>query len=244
MLRADSSRGPAWPPLAEASREPTRDQPEAEPLNRKGSQSWSECVSREMCLEEVDVAYISCTNNLALGDPEKIGERQDLGADVEDGMGRLSFTGGVGDGDGRVMTDKGEGVSGGTEGDVLDPASGLIEEFAGDGVEGQAFSPDAGLRSLVDALDEGAQDSGVSVGAAEGEEDTVGVPCDTGDGAAERLLQVLRNPPIVLFLKVADGGDASTTAHRKLGLARAPSDASGCSVNAQQDEGGAPCAGG
>lgn len=190
------------------------------------------------------MTHVSRAHDLGIGDPEEISKRQDLSADVEYGVGWLSLSSRVGYGNGGVVADKGEGISGGTESDVLDPPGGLVQKLARDSVEGQAFSPNAWLRSLVDALDEGAQDPGMSIGTAKGEEDTVGVPRDTGDGAAERLLQVLRDPPVVFLFEVADSSDTSTTTDGKLGLAWAPSHARGCSVDAQQDEGGTPCASG
>jgi hypothetical protein len=66
-------------------------------------------------------SYISGTNNLALGNPKKIGEGEDLGADVDDCMRRLAFSSRVSDSHSRVMTDKGNGISRGTEGNTLDP---------------------------------------------------------------------------------------------------------------------------
>ena len=80
----------------------------------------------------------------------------------------------------------------------------------------------------------------MAIGAAQSNQDTVGVPADAGDGAAEGLLQVLGHPPIVLLLKVADSSNPSTTADSELGLVGRPSHACSGSVDAEKDEGGAP----
>lgn len=66
-------------------------------------------------------SYISGANNLALRNPEEIGEGKDLGANVDDCMRRLAFSSRVSDSHSRVMTDKGNGISRGTEGNTLDP---------------------------------------------------------------------------------------------------------------------------
>lgn len=80
----------------------------------------------------------------------------------------------------------------------------------------------------------------MAVGAAQGKQDAVGVPGDAADGAAEGLLEVLGHPPIVLLFKVADSGNSSTAADGELGLVGRPAHTRGSSVDAQEDEGGAP----
>lgn len=67
-------------------------------------------------------SYISSTNDLTLSNPEEISKGQDLSTNVDDSVGRLTFSGGIGDSHGRVVTDESHGISGGTEGDALDPA--------------------------------------------------------------------------------------------------------------------------
>lgn len=58
----------------------------------------------------------------------------------------------------------------------------------------------------------------MAVGAAQSNQDTVGVPGNAGDSAAKGLLEVLRHPPVVLFFKVADGSNSSTATDGKLGF--------------------------
>lgn len=121
MLRADSSRWFAAPDFEVLSRDPTSDQPDAEPEKRKGSQSCKGLAYE--IIEVIDVfPYVAGTNNLALGDPEKIGEGKNLGADVDDCMRRLAFSSGVSNSHGRVVTDEGDGISRGAESNTLDPA--------------------------------------------------------------------------------------------------------------------------
>jgi hypothetical protein len=51
---------------------------------------------------------------------------------------------------------------------------------------------------VVSHLDVGGEDADLEVGGAGGEENVVGVP-------VQRLLDVLRHPPVVLLVEVADG---------------------------------------
>lgn len=77
----------------------------------------------------------------------------------------------------------------------------------------------------------------MGVGRAGGQEHRVGVPVDRGDGAADGLLQVLRDPPVVLLLEVADGDDAVAGADGELGLGGRPADKGGGPGDAEEDEG-------
>lgn len=116
----------------------------------------------------------------------------------------------------------------------------LVQELSTDGVEGQTLTPNRGSRSLVDALDEGTENTCMAVGAAQSDQDTVGVPGDAGDSAAKGLLQVLGHPPVVLFLKVADGSNPGTATDGELCLVRRPSHTCSGSVDAEEDESRAP----
>lgn len=64
------------------------------------------------------------------------------------------------------------------------------------------------------------------------------MPCNTGDGAANWLLQVLGHPPIVLLLEVADGNDTVTRANGELGLGWRPTDEGSGAIDSEKDEGG------
>lgn len=80
----------------------------------------------------------------------------------------------------------------------------------------------------------------MAVGAAQSNQDTVGVPGDAGDSAAKGLLEVLGHPPIVLFFKVTDGSNSSTASDGELRFVGRPAYACGSSVDTEEDEGGAP----
>ena len=131
-----------------------------------------------------------------------------------------------------------QGVSARAESDGVDPAGRVVQELAADGVERQALAPGGRLGTLVGALDEGREDTGVSVGGTGGQEDRVRVPGDRGDGRPDRLLQMLGYPPVVLLLEVADGDDAVAGADGELGFRGGPTDEGGGAGDAEEHEGG------
>ena len=57
----------------------------------------------------------------------------------------------------------------------------------------------------IDPLDKGRKDAGLGIGAPRSDQDVVRVPIDREDGGSEGLLQVLRDPPVVLFIERTDG---------------------------------------
>lgn len=171
-------------------------------------------------LETESLTIVAGSNDLVLSLPEQALERKKLGRDAQDGLRGLLRAAGVHNGDAAVMRSKGKSVSAGRKGHGVHPAGRVIQVFSADGVEGQSLAPDTRLGTLIDTLDKGRQHSGMGVGRAGGEEHGVGVPSNAGDGTADRLLQVFRNPPVVFLLKVANGNDAVTGAHGKLGLGR------------------------
>jgi len=62
------------------------------------------------------------------------------------------------------------------------------------------------------------------------------VPGHGGDGAANRLLQVLGYPPVVFLLKVAHGDQACARTYSEFGLGWCPANISGGAVDAEKDE--------
>ncbi len=189
------------------------------PLGLDGA---SNLPARLTTFEAERLAVVAGGDDLIVRLPQQALEGQQLGRDGQHGAGRLLRAGGVDDGDAAVVGRKGEGVAAGREGDRVHPARRVVEVLAADGVEGQALAPDAGLGLGVHALDEAGEDARVGVGRAGRKEHRVGVPRDAGDCAADRLLHVLRHPPVVFLLKVADGDDAVARADGKLGLGRRP----------------------
>ena len=188
-------------------------------------------------LEAEGLAVIARRDNLVLGGPDQAHEGQKLGGDADDGPGGLVGLAGVNDGDAAIVGREGQRVPAGREGHRVDPSGGVVHELSADGVEGEPLSPDARRRTTVDTLDEGREHPGVCIGRAGGEENGVRMPGDGGDGAADGLLQVLRDPPVVLLLEVTDGDDAVAGANSELGLARRPPD-KGCGTgDSEEDEG-------
>ena len=81
--------------------------------------------------------------------------------------------------------------------------------------------------------------------AAGGEKDRVGVPGESGDGAADGFLKVLADPPVVFGLEVADCYYAGARADGEFRFGGGPADEGSGAVDAQEDEGGFPaCRGG
>lgn len=149
-------------------------------------------------------------NDLILTIPDEAVERQQTGGDVQHRPRRLFRRTGVNDGNTAVVSCESESVSTGRECNALDPASRVIQEFTTDGVEGKSLSPGAGLRTSVNSLDKTREDSGMRIGGTSSEQNRVGVPSQGSNGASNRLLEVLRDPPVVLLLEVADRDQASS----------------------------------
>lgn len=70
------------------------------------------------------------------------------------------------------------------------------------------------------------------------------MPCQGCNGAANGLLQVLRDPPVVLLLEVADGNYTSARANSEFLLRRRPAHECCCSVDSEKDQGRLPSGGG
>ena len=56
----------------------------------------------------------------------------------------------------------------------------------------------------VDALDKGRKHSSLGIRASSRDQDVVGMPVDRQNGRPERLLEMLRDPPVVLFIEGTD----------------------------------------
>ena len=203
-----------------------------------GLHGTSKLPARLAALEAESFAIVSSGDDLVFALPNQTLERKHLRGDGEDGRGRLLRTARIDHCDAAVMRRKGETVSARRKRNRVNPASRVVSEFSADGVEGQPLAPHTRLRLAIDPLDEAGEDSSVGVSRAGGEEHGVGVPRDAGNGAANRLLQVLRYPPVILLFKVADGNDAVAGADGELGLRRGPSHKGSGSVDAKKHQGG------
>src|SRR5690348_13250979 len=71
----------------------------------------------------------------------------------------------------------------------------------------------------------------------------IGMPRYASDSRSDGLLDMLRDPPVVLLLEVAHGDQAGTGTHGKLGLGRGPADAGSCTVDAEENQSGLPALG-
>ena len=66
------------------------------------------------------------------------------------------------------------------------------------------------------------------------------MPGYVSDRASDRLLHVLRHPPVVLGFEVADRDDARAGPHGEFGFRGGPAHARGGAVDAQKNESGLP----
>lgn len=101
-----------------------------------------------------DSTYMSSSNDLILAVPDQTVERQQTGGNVQHCARRLFRRARVHDSNTAVVSGEGKGIATRGEANTLDPASGVIQIFTTDGVEGETLAPSARLRALVNALDE------------------------------------------------------------------------------------------
>lgn len=182
--------------------------------------------------EAESLAVVAGSNDLILRLPDQALKREKLSGDGDYGTGRLLRSGWVDDRDAAVMSSKSKTVTAGRKGNRVHPACRVVQVLAADGVERQTLAPGAGLRLFVDALDEAGEDAGVCIGRTGSQQNRVGMPGNAGDGAADRLLEVLGHPPVVLLLKVADGNDAVTGTDGEFGFRRRPANKRSSPANA------------
>lgn len=132
------------------------------------------------------------------------------------------------------MCSESQGVSARGEGDTVNPTCGIVQELATHGVEGESLSPGGGFRSRIDALDEAGEDTSVAIRRTCGEEDGVRVPRYRCNSAPDWLLEMLRDPPVVLLFEVADGDEAGARANGEFRLGGSPTDAGGGAIDAEE----------
>lgn len=175
-------------------------------------------------------------DDLILAVPDQAVEWQKTGGDVQHRPGRLLGGAGIDNGHAAVVGHKGESVTAWGEAHSVNPASRVIQELSTDGVEGETLAPCAGGRALIHTLNESGEDSSVRVRRTSSQQNRVRVPCQRRDGAANWLLQVLGNPPVVLLLEVADGDHASSRPDGELLLRGRPADKGGGTVDTEQHQ--------
>ncbi len=190
--------------------------------------------------ESERLAIVPGSNDLALAVPDQACIRQRLHRDTQHRLRRAVRTTRVDDSNAAVVRRKGQGVTARAERHGVHPSRRIIEVLAAHGVEGQPLAPYAGLGTLVDALDEAREHAGVGVGRPGGQEHTVWVPRQSCHGAADRLFQVFRDPPVVFLFKVADCNEPCAGADGEFLLRGRPADERGGSVDAEEDQRGFP----
>lgn len=173
-------------------------------------------------------------DNLILAIPDQTVEGQQTGADVQHCLGRLFRSTGVDNGHAAIVGRKSESISAWREADAVNPTSRVVQELSTDSVERETLAPCTGGRTFIHTLNEGGEDTSVRVRRASSQQDRVRVPCQRGDSAANRLLQVLGNPPVVLLLEVADGDHASSRTDSELLLRGRPADEGSGTVDTEQ----------
>ena len=197
-------------------------------------------VQHHICAD----THVSSCNNLSLAVPDETVQRQQAGGDVQHGARWLLGSTGVDDSHAAVVSGEGKSIAARGECNTLDPASGVVKVFTADSVEGQALTPSAGLGAGVDTLDEAGEDASVGVGGSGSQQDGVWVPCESCDGAADRLLEVLRDPPVVLLFEVTNSDHSGAGADGEFLLRGRPAHKGRSTIDSEEDEGGLPARGG
>lgn len=159
---------------------------------------------------------MACGDDLVLAVPNQTVERQKTSSDGQHCPRRLFRRTRVYDGDTAIMASKGKCISTRREGYTLNPTSRVIQEFTTNCVKGEPFTPGAGLRAGVDTLDEAGKHPGMRVSRPRSQENGVWMPSKGGNSAADGLLQVLRDPPVILLFKIAHRDHASTRSNSEL----------------------------
>ena len=167
--------------------------------------------------------------------PDQTVQRKKTSGDAQHRPGRLLRRTWVHDCDTAVVSSKSKRIPAWRKAYALNPASRVVEIFTANGIEGQPFAPGTGLRASIDALDETREHPGMRIGRARGQEDRVRMPGKCCDGTPDWLLQVFRNPPIILLLEVAYRNNTGARTHGKLLLRGRPTHKGGGSVNPEED---------
>ena len=190
------------------------------------------------------MTYMSSCDNLILSLPKQAGKRQQTRANVNHSPGRLLRSRRIHNRHTAVMARKCQGIATRRKRTRLNPSRGIIQKLSADGIKRQPLTPRTGLRALINALDIPGEHSAVRIRRSSSQQDGVGVPRQSRDGAADWLLQVLGDPPVVFLLEVANRDDAGAGAHGEFLLRGRPTDEGGSTVDAEENEGGLPASGG
>jgi len=203
-----------------------------------GLQRPTELPPLNATLEAESLAVVTSGNDLGLAIPDEAHEGQQLSVDADDGLGRLVGTAWIHDRDAAIVRSVCERIATRRKGHGVHPTGRVVHVLATHGIEGQALAPHTRIGAGVRALDEAREDARMSVRRPRRQQNRVRMPGHRGDGASDGLLEVLRHPPVILLLKVADGDQAVARADGELSLRRRPAHKRGGAVDAEEDEGG------
>lgn len=135
-----------------------------------------------------------------------------------------------------VMPDPANLIAIAGEANAMYPAAALrgILELGHQLTERHSIAPGRRRRLTLHVLDIGRKYACLVIGRAGHQQHIIRMPVERRNGRANRFLDVLRHPPIVLRLKVTDGNEASARANRQFILERRPLDARCTAIDAQQ----------
>jgi hypothetical protein len=186
---------------------------------------------------------VTSSDDFILPIPYQAVHRKQAGRNIQHGPRWLFRRAGVHNRDAAVMASEGERIAARREGHSMNPSRRIIQEFSADGIEGETLAPRTWLWAGINALDEARENPSMGISRPRRQQDRVRVPGQGGDCAPDGLLQMLRNPPIVLFLEVADRNHSSPGSDGKLLLGRRPSHKRRGPVDSEKDQSWLPARG-
>lgn len=167
-----------------------------------------------MFLKKERLAPVARTNNFVLTNPIQVHERKIREFNYLNFPG--SSVGDINDGKAGILRNKGKLISRRSPTNGLDPSSSVIlaKRILS---KRQTLAVRSVLRSLIDTLNECGKHTDLSVARSSGNQNISRVPVNRGHSGA-MILDMLADPPIVIFLVVANGNALGTTRNCKFVL--------------------------
>lgn len=187
---------------------------------------------------------MTCSKNFFFSLPYQAHKGQEASVDIQHRSGRLVRCTWIHDGDTAVMASKGQRIPAWGKGTTVNPTGRVVQEFTTDSVEREPFSPCARLWAGINTLDETREYSCMGVCRSSRKKHRVWMPSKRCNRASNRLLEMFRNPPIVLFFKVAHGNNSGARSNGELLFRGRPANEGRSSVDTEQHEGRFPSRGG
>lgn len=179
---------------------------------------------------------MACNDDFVFAIPHKTDKGKKPGGDIQHCTRRLVWCARIDNCDTAVMRSEGQGIPTRRECATVNPACGGIQKLATHGVERETLAPRCWLRAGVYTLDIRGEDTAVGVRGAGGQQDVIRVPSDRRDCAANGLFEMFGDPPVILFLKIADSDDTSTRADSELLFRRRPANERRRAVDAKKNK--------